>query len=117
MSRFRSSRLSVCLVALLLAACAGENTEDQTKPIFHKGEEFRLAADYRDRALDHHEQAQLAGTSVERQQWLESADRALGMAQLQYEDAMKVYSHHQREEIEFEMAAVHELRKKIERER
>lgn len=104
-------------VGLLLTACASQPEREKREILFQDGPEFAAAHAFTMSALDSWDSALMASNTIERDRHLEAADGACRQAQLQYEQAMKVYSQYQRDEIETEMAAVHRHRMAIERER
>lgn len=105
------------LAGILLLSCVGAPQAQKQERLFLGGPEFRTGSDLKTRAVSCYEAAVLTEDPDERVRLLEQADIACAQAQLQYEHALKVYSHHQRDEIEFQMDTVHNLRLEIQRER
>lgn len=112
-----SRLLAAVLSGLLLAACGAPQTTEERKVLFQDGPEFAAASAYTTLALNRWDEALLTQDEAERDRGLAAADQACRQAQQQYAQAMKVYTRHQREEIETEMATVHQLRLEIERQR
>lgn len=108
-------------IALLLGtvalACSSAPERGEEEILFLDGPEFAAAGQFTDEALGHWDKALMTQDPVEKSQSIAAADAACKKAQLQYEQAMKVYSHYQRQEIETEMASVHLLRVELQRER
>ncbi len=109
-------KVAPILTCLVLLACASQEVEEKERT-FVGGDEFKRASALKTRAVEYREQAILSTDPVERAQWLDKANLACTRAQMEYERAMRVYSFHQREQIEYEMASVHKLMMVIQRER
>ncbi len=111
---------SIPLVALLALAACGTTPEAHPADAmrgkrFVNGPEYRRASALQAQAIEEHRQAFLETDEDDRQALLASAFDLCGAAQDQYEKAMGRYPNHQREAIVFQMAAVHELMKEIQR--
>ena len=86
-------------------------------PRFVDGREFEAASAHQARAIEQHRQAFVETDPRDREALLAAALASCREAQREYEAAMHRYPYHQRDSIEFQMKAVHEIMLEIERDR